>query len=115
MLTKRLAACAALVTEGGVVCDVGTDHAYLPAELLRQTAAPCGGHGHPRRSAGGGKAHADGNRRSGTCGTASVRRAGAGAPGGITDVVVAGMGGETIVHILENCPWRAQVHLIYSP
>ena len=39
MLTKRLAACAALVTEGGVVCDVGTDHAYLPAgdgvELFR--------------------------------------------------------------------------------
>ena len=36
MLTKRLAACAALVTPGGVVCDVGTDHAYLPAELLRR-------------------------------------------------------------------------------
>ena len=28
MLTKRLAACAALVTPGGVVCDVGTDHAH---------------------------------------------------------------------------------------
>ena len=40
MLTKRLAACAALVTEGGVVCDVGTDHAYLPAELLRQNRCP---------------------------------------------------------------------------
>ena len=36
-------------------------------------------------------------------------------PEGITDVVVAGMGGETIVHILENCPWRAQVHLILQP
>ena len=36
MLTKRLAACAAQVTPGGVICDVGTDHAYLPAELLRQ-------------------------------------------------------------------------------
>ena len=35
MLTKRLAACAAQVTPAGVVCDVGTDHAYLPAELLQ--------------------------------------------------------------------------------
>ena len=25
------------------------------------------------------------------------------------------MGGETIVHILENCPWRAQAHLILQP
>ena len=36
-------------------------------------------------------------------------------PAGITDVVIAGMGGETIVHILENCPWRRQVHLILQP
>ena len=36
-------------------------------------------------------------------------------PAGITDVVIAGMGGETIVHILENCSWRRQVHLILQP
>ena len=36
-------------------------------------------------------------------------------PEGITDVVIAGMGGETIIHILEDCPWRRQVHLILQP
>ena len=25
------------------------------------------------------------------------------------------MGGETIIHILEDCPWRRQVHLILQP
>ena len=36
-------------------------------------------------------------------------------PGDITDVVIAGMGSETILHILENCPWRRQVHFILQP
>ena len=34
MLDKRLTACAELVGGSGIVCDVGTDHAYLAAELI---------------------------------------------------------------------------------
>ena len=31
---KRLLACADMVSGKGTVCDVGTDHAYLPAYLI---------------------------------------------------------------------------------
>ena len=34
MLDKRLTVCAELVRGEGIVCDVGTDHAYLAAELF---------------------------------------------------------------------------------
>ena len=34
-LGPRLALCAALVRQGGSLCDVGTDHAYLPIWLLK--------------------------------------------------------------------------------
>lgn len=39
MLDKRLTACAELVGGEGIVCDVGTDHAYLAAELI--TSGKC--------------------------------------------------------------------------
>ena len=32
-MSKRLTAIGALVTEGGVLADIGTDHAYLPVFL----------------------------------------------------------------------------------
>ena len=34
-LGPRLALCAALVRLGSSLCDVGTDHAYLPIWLLK--------------------------------------------------------------------------------
>ena len=34
MLDERLSLCARFVTDGGRVCDVGTDHPYLVAHLL---------------------------------------------------------------------------------
>lgn len=39
MLNQRLQACAAWITDGKTVCDVGTDHAYLAAELPGKNAA----------------------------------------------------------------------------
>ena len=116
MLTKRLAACAALVTPGGVVCDVGTDHAYLPAELLRRgqctRAVATDIHAGPLEAAKRTLTEAGVLEQAELflCdGLAQVQ------PEGITDVVIAGMGGETIIHILEDCPWRRQVHLILQP
>ncbi|MDE6833749.1 MAG: class I SAM-dependent methyltransferase, partial [Ruminococcus sp.] len=34
MLDNRLQACADMVSGNGIVCDVGTDHAYLATELI---------------------------------------------------------------------------------
>ena len=39
-LGPRLALCAALVREGSPLCDVGTDHAYLPIWLLKTGKVP---------------------------------------------------------------------------
>ncbi len=117
MLTKRLQACAAWVTTGGIACDVGTDHAYLAADLLkrhvcRHVIASDIGEG-PLQAArrtleqqhlleqatlqlSDGLQQVDGT--------------------GVTDVIIAGMGGETMIHILEPCAWVKQgVNLILQP
>ena len=117
MLTKRLAACAALVTPGGVVCDVGTDHAYLPAELLRRgqctRAVATDIHAGPLEAAKRTLTEAGVLEQAELflCdGLAQVQ------PEGITDVVIAGMGGELIARLLEKCPWvKNGVNLVLQP
>ena len=39
-LSKRLSAIADMVTPGSIVCDVGTDHAFLPIELIKSGKIP---------------------------------------------------------------------------
>lgn len=39
-LSKRLEAVASLVDEGAIVADVGTDHAYVPIDLVRRGIVP---------------------------------------------------------------------------
>ena len=39
-LSPRLAATASLVSGGGNIVDVGTDHAYLPAHLILTKKIP---------------------------------------------------------------------------
>ncbi|MBP0973708.1 MAG: SAM-dependent methyltransferase [Oscillospiraceae bacterium] len=105
MLSARLQACAAYVTPGGNVCDVGTDHALLPVYLVQQgiaaeaiaadigegplqaaerTIAANGLTGRIRTILSDGLAHI---------------------PADVTDIIIAGMGGETMVHILESSPF----------
>ncbi len=116
MLAKRLAACASLVTQGGMVCDVGTDHAYLAAFLLQKNICTrviaTDIHKGPLEAARRTLTEAGVLERAELLlcdGLQAVQ------PEGITDVVIAGMGGETIIHILENCPWKKQVKLILQP
>lgn len=116
MLTKRLAACAKLVTPGGVVCDVGTDHGSLPAYLLQQNichrAVATDIHKGPLEAARRTLTEAGVLERAELLLCDGLEDV---CPDGITDVVIAGMGGETIVHILEQCPWRQSVRLILQP
>lgn len=119
MLDKRLKLCAEFVSGKGAVCDVGTDHAYLAIELLksgkcRKVIASDVKEG-PLEAA----------RR-------NVEKYGVSDKvelvlsdgleninlDGVTDIVIAGMGGETIVNILEdyfyeNC--LEDIQLILQP
>lgn len=98
---KRLLTCASFVSRGGIVCDVGTDHAYLPCYLVKNGVC--------KRAVA-----ADVNESPLAAAGENIQRAGLEdkidtvlsdgldgiSPNGVTDVVIAGMGGELIADIL---------------
>lgn len=98
---KRLLACAAFVSGGGTVCDVGTDHAYLPCYLVKngicKRAVAADVNPSPLRAAkenilkAGLEDKIDTVLSDGLDGIS---------PDGVTDVIIAGMGGELIADIL---------------
>lgn len=113
----RLRACADYVTKGGVVCDVGTDHAYLVADLLlsgqckRAIAVDCN-----RKPLVAARATLekfsvlDKTDIVNSDGLTNVKE------DGITDVVMAGMGGELICRILSGALWlKNGVNLVLQP
>ena len=117
MLNQRLQACAAWITDGKTVCDVGTDHAYLAAELLRKercrhVIASDIGEG-PLQAARRTLEQAGLLQRATLLlsdGLEQVDKT------DVSHVVIAGMGGETIIHILQPCDWVKQaVQLILQP
>jgi len=117
-LTKRLQALADLISDKVSVADIGTDHGHLPVYLAQTGTA--------RRIIASDISAAS---------LAAARRSAADfdvsgaivfitAPGleGITSadvdtIVIAGLGGETILSILENAPWTKnhKVTLILQP
>ena len=118
MLDKRLSAVAALVRRGSAVADIGTDHAYLPVYLVQSGAVS-------RAVAA--------DLREGPLAAARAHIAAAGlsdvidarlgdgllplAPGEVDDIVIAGMGGDTVAAILSACGWikDARYRLILQP
>ena len=116
-LSPRLALIASLVPDGAAMADVGTDHAYLPAALLKtgRIARAVGTdiHSGPLQSAA---VHSE------SCGVADklglvlcdgLENV---SPDEADTVVIAGMGGETILGILGRAPWtRSGVRLILQP
>lgn len=102
-LDKRLLACARM-TEGEYVCDVGTDHGYLPAYLILNGKCSFA-------------IAADINPAPLAAAKATFEREGISdkvrlflSDGlrdipleGITDIVIAGMGGELISRIMDCC------------
>lgn len=119
MTDKRLLCAAAMVRTGGTVADIGTDHAHLPVWLIRngicETAI----------AADIGEGPAAAARRTVADAGLDDRievRVGDGltvvAPEEATEIVIAGMGGETIVDILSAAPWLrdgADRRLILQP
>ncbi len=117
-MNKRLLAIAALIKNGKGVVDVGTDHGYLPAHLALN--GYCG------------KLFAS-DIREGPLAAAIRTAEEAGlseqiqfllcdglrlcSPEEIDTIVIAGMGGDTIVKILDEAEWcmDARYHLILQP
>ncbi len=117
MLNPRLLACAAYIQNGDLVCDVGTDHALLAVHLIEQGIAkaviasdigvgPLAAASRTIEKYG----YQDTIRTILSDGLVHVPA------DGLTDIVIAGMGGETMVHILETCPFALEgINLVLQP
>ena len=116
-LQPRLHAIADLVPPGGRLADIGTDHGYIPVELLLQgrirfaIASDIGEEplAHARRTADAWDCHEGIDFRLGS-GLRCVE------PGEADTIVIAGMGGDKIVAILSEAPWtKENVFLLLQP
>ena len=112
-LNKRLTAIAELVRPGATVCDVGTDHAYLPCYLARTGnyaqiyASDLNPNPLLRAKAEIEKQGVD-VRLIQSDGLENVPQC--------DDVIIAGMGGELIAEIAEKCPFKHKnLRLITQP
>ena len=117
-LDKRLSAVAALVRAGSRLADIGTDHAYLPVYLVERGISPSA----IASDIGAGPLEAARRTVVGAALTDRiVCRLGDGlstvSPDEVEDIAIAGMGGETIVAILDSAPWvrDSRLRLILQP
>lgn len=117
-LDKRLSMVASMVRRGSRVADIGTDHAYLPVYLIQNGVCPGG----IAADIGAGPLEAARHTINEAALTDKIiLRLGDGlspvSPDEADDIVVAGMGGETIVEILSAADWvkDARLRLICQP
>ena len=106
-LPSRLRLIADWVPEGSYLADVGTDHAYLPNWLrlrgtIRRAVASDLRPGPLERAKATGKLYGTDQIEYRLCGGLSGIR-----PTEVDTIVIAGMGGETILSILKETPWTA--------
>lgn len=116
-LSPRLQTCADLVSQCGTACDVGTDHAYLAVWLIQNgrcshvTASDIGEG--PLRSAAQTVAQAGLSDQITLKLTDGLNGL---APSDFSDIVIAGMGGETIAVILGAADFsQRDTRLILQP
>ncbi len=115
-LTPRLQAVARRVPQGCRLADVGTDHAYLPAWLLRQGRVPFAVCTDLRP--GPLERARETVERQDVADRVSLRLCDGLSgvdPDEVDCVVIAGMGGETILHILKEAPWAREKTCIVQP
>ena len=121
MLDIRLMTCFEMVGGNGTVCDVGTDHALLAAELIN--SGKCSRVIASDIKEGPLESAEKTVEKYGIAdkvdlvlsdGLANVPL------DGVSDIVIAGMGGETIADIIENCdalrmPENSEINLVLQP
>ncbi len=116
-MNKRLRKCAEFVTKGGITADIGTDHGYLAIYLIENNISShvyaCDVNELPLSSAKKNISSHNLEEKITTIlsdGLANVP------PENITDVIIAGMGGELISQIVSNAKWlENSVNLILQP
>ena len=115
-LSKRLQHIADFVQPGERVIDVGTDHAYIPIWLLRNHIVECA-IGTDIRSGPLERAKLDAERFGVSSQLRLLKCDGLSqcVPDEVDTVIIAGMGGETIIGILSDAPWTVQKRLILQP
>ena len=102
-LSKRMKAVAAMVTSGGVLADVGTDHGYIPIALIQRQKIK----GAIAMDINKGPlARAQDNIASARLGDYIQTRLSDGVAalgeGEADSILIAGMGGELVIHILSE-------------
>lgn len=116
-LSLRLETIASLVPLGARVCDVGTDHGLLPIYLkqkgIAKSVIATDLNKKPLENA---RKNIEGSGVLGISLRLCDGLSGV-APDEADTVIIAGMGGEVIVHILKNCEWikSESLHLILQP
>lgn len=116
-IDNRLKVCADMVSGNGIVCDVGTDHAYLPAYLIENNicdyAIASDINEGPLKFAQQTiiKYHIEDKiRLLKSDGLKNIPSE------NVSDVVIAGMGGETIAEIISGTQWlKSGVNLVLQP
>ena len=117
-LSKRLEMVASFVERGSRVADIGTDHGFLPIVLVERGICPCALAMDVRE--GPLKRAREHVREHGLDGKVECRLSDGLAklkPGEADTAVMAGMGGELIVHILEQGRdmWEHLRRVVLSP
>lgn len=102
-LSKRMKAVAGMVTTGGVLADIGTDHGYIPIALVQRQKIT----GAIAMDINKGPlARAQGNIASARLGDYIQTRLSDGVAalgeGEADSILIAGMGGELVIHILSE-------------
>lgn len=116
-IDNRLKVCADMVSGNGIVCDVGTDHAYLPAYLIENNicdyAIASDINEGPLKFAQQTIIKyyiEDKIRLLKSDGLKNIPSE------NVSDVVIAGMGGETIAEIISATQWlKSGVNLVLQP
>ncbi len=115
-LSKRLQCLADKIEKGSIVADVGTDHGYIPAWLIQNgicdrviasdiKSGPLQAAVNTARNAG-----VDNSIDFRLC--AGLDKYG---PDEFDTAIIAGMGGETVIGILEASPWTKNKRMIIQP
>lgn len=118
MIDTRLTQVAAFVRNGSRLADIGTDHALLPTELVQQGVCTYAIASDIKK--GPVAAATRTVTEAGLADKINIRLGGGletVKPDEVDDIVIAGMGGETIAMILNDAPWvkHERYRLVLQP